>query len=240
MGKYKLPTTQFWQFRASAHGTALFQQQNFAAPTCVGCHGAHSALPPAVTEIANVCGRCHTLVEQAFAKGPHGSASARGRLRACLACHSNHETERIAPTQIAATCNKCHANNSRIRTMALDIQRSEEQAGRDMESAKRSLGRLALSGHRMGDYQMRYQTALTYYLQIAQVQHTLDVAQLDDLARRVRSIAVDLDGAAEVSAEQHWERELVLLPVWFLALSAVALAVLTWRTLKGASGNRES
>jgi hypothetical protein len=206
----------------------------------VGCHGAHSALPPAVTEIANVCGRCHTLVEQAFVKGPHGPAAARGKLPACLGCHSNHGTERTPPDQIAATCDKCHANNSHIRTMALDIQRTEVQAAQDMESAKRSLGRLALSGHRMGDSQMRYQTALTYYLQIAQVQHSLDLAQLDDLARRVRSISVDLDGAAEVSAELHWERELVLLPVWFLALSAVALAVLTWRTLKGVSGDREA
>ena len=45
MAPYHLPTNQFAQYRTSAHGVALFQLQNFAAPTCVGCHGAHSALP---------------------------------------------------------------------------------------------------------------------------------------------------------------------------------------------------
>lgn len=233
MAKYRLPTTQFFQFRASAHGVALFQHQNFAAPTCVGCHGAHSALPPTVTEIGNVCGRCHVLVDQAFNRGPHGPAAARGRLPACLGCHTNHGTERVAPDSIVIKCDKCHADNSSAHRMALEIQKTVAQATLDLQSAQRSIGRLQLAGRRASDYQLRYQTALTYYLQIAQAQHALDVTQLEDLARHVRSISVDLDAAAESNAEQHWERELVLLPVWFLALSAVALAVLTWRTLKG-------
>ena len=75
MGKYRLPTDQFTRFRRSAHGIALFDEQNFASPSCVGCHGTHSALPPSVTEIANVCGRCHVLVSQSFDAGPHAQAA---------------------------------------------------------------------------------------------------------------------------------------------------------------------
>jgi hypothetical protein len=121
--------------------------------------------------------------------------------------------------------------------MALDIQQRVAQATADMTSAERAIGQLSLAGERVGDYRFRYESALTDYLQIALVQHSLDLQRLDDLTRRVRSISVDLDAAAEASAERRWEHKLILLPVWFLALSAVVLALLTLRTLKEADGD---
>lgn len=239
MAKYHLTTDQFEQFRASAHGIALFQQQNFAAPTCVGCHGAHSALPPAVNEIHSVCGRCHQLIDQALAKSPHATGAGTRAIPGCLACHSNHGTERVAADGIVTLCEKCHASDTRIRTMGLDIQQVVARATGDLRSADRAVARLSLAGERVGDYRFRYQTAVTYYLEMAQVQHSLDLQQLDELSRRVHSISVDLDAAAEASAERRWEHKLILLPVWFLTLSAVVLALLTLRALKETDTSRE-
>jgi hypothetical protein len=237
MAKYRIGTDQLEQYRASAHGVALFQEQNFAAPTCIGCHGAHSALPPTVNEIASVCGRCHQLIDQAFARSPHG-AGAR-ELPGCLACHSNHGTERVAADGISALCDKCHATDTRIHTMGHDVQEIVARATADLQSADHSMARLTLAGERMGDFRFRYQSARTYYLQIALVQHSLDLQQLEDLSRRVRSIAVDLSAAAEASAERRWEHKLILLPVWFLALSAVVLAWLTLRGVKESDKGRD-
>ncbi len=239
MAKYKLKTGQFEAFRSSAHGKALYQQQNFASPTCVGCHGAHSALPPTVTEIANVCARCHALVGQAFASGPHGAAARAGRIDGCLACHSNHGTEGVPVDSISATCDKCHASDTRLHQMGVDLQRRLTQVSADMESARRAIAELQVAGERVGDYRFRYQSALTSYLEVGQVQHSLDFTRLDDLERKVRSISVDLGAAAEVNSEQHWERKLLLLPVWFLALSAALLGWLALRALKRAGGDRE-
>jgi predicted CXXCH cytochrome family protein len=239
MAKYHLPTNQFAQFRTSAHGVALFQHQNFAAPTCVGCHGAHSALPPTVTEIPSVCGRCHQLIDQAFARSPHAAVAERGGFPGCLACHSNHGTERVAADSIAPLCAKCHGSDVRIRTTALRIQEVVAKATDNMRSAGSAIGRLSLAGERVGDYRFRYQTAMTYYLEIAQVQHSLDLSQLDDLGRRVRSISVDLGEAAEANAEHRWEHRLLLIVVWFFALSTAALGWLTLRGLKEANEGRE-
>jgi hypothetical protein len=239
MARYHIPTDQFEQFRSSAHGIALFQHQNFAAPTCVGCHGAHSALPPSVTEIANVCGRCHGLVAQVFAAGPHGKAAAAGRIPACLGCHSNHGTERVPAEQIAAVCQKCHAGDTQVLRLGQDIQQHVIRATNDLQSAQRAVAQLVLAGRRASDYRFRYQTALTYYLQIAQVQHSLDLDRLEELSRRVHSISIELGGAAEALSEQRWEHKLILAPVWFLALSAVVLAWFTWRALKEADEGRE-
>ena len=67
------------------------------------------------------------------------------------------------------------------------------------------------------------------HLQIAQAQHSLDVDRLEDLTRRVRSISRDLRGMADVAEERQWEHKLLLVPVWFLALSSLALALLWLR-----------
>jgi hypothetical protein len=232
MAKYHLRTDQLEQFKTSAHGVALFQKQNFAAPTCISCHGAHSALPPTGTEVASVCGQCHALVDQAFEQGPHGMASKAGKLHGCLACHSNHGTERVAADNISATCDKCHAADSRLHQEGVDLQRSVVQAGEDMASARRAIDRMAASGQQVGYYRFRYQSALTYYQQIAQAQHSLNLEQVNALALRVRSVSVDLTAAADARQENRWEHKLVLLPVWFLSLSAIVLAWLALRAIR--------
>jgi hypothetical protein len=233
MAKYRLPTNQVEQFRRSAHGVALLRDQNFAAPTCIGCHGSHSALPPRVTEVANVCGRCHMLVDQAFEHGPHGRAASAGKLAGCLGCHSNHGTERVPADGIASACAKCHAPGSHAHTLGTEIQQHTIRAAEDLRAGEEALARLSRVGRQTGDARFRYQTALTYYLQIAKAQHALDVDQIDDLGRRVRSISQDLRGMAQVAEERQWEHKLVLLPVWFLALAGLALAWLALRALEG-------
>jgi len=232
MSRYDLPTNQFDEFRHSAHGVALYEDQNFAAPSCVGCHGAHSELPPDVTQIANVCGRCHVLVAQQFAAGPHGAAARAGKLEGCLGCHGNHDTERVPADSIAATCDQCHASQTNIHQLGVDLQRTVVQSRSDMQSARNAVDEMASAGERVSYDRFRYRSALTYYLQIAQKQHRLDMDTLEDLSRRVRSVSVALDADAQASHESRWEQKLLLLPVWFLALSAMALAALAWRKLR--------
>lgn len=239
MQKYDLRTDQYEQFRASAHGKTLFDKQDFAAPTCVSCHGAHSALPPKRNEVANVCGTCHQLVAQAFNAGPHGPAARSGRLQGCLGCHRNHGTQRIVNDSIAAMCDKCHATDTRLHQMGVDLQRRMTQATSDLRSAASAIDRLAGSGQRMGDARFRYQSTLSDYLQIAQVQHGLDMDKLETLEGRVSAGSIELDRMAAASDETRFEHKLLLLPVWFLSLSAIALGGLTLRALRTGAGGGE-
>lgn len=224
MGKYGLPTDQFERYRSGAHGVAVFERHNFAAPTCTGCHGSHAALPPAVTEIAHVCDRCHKLLGAELYRGPHGRPALGGTFPGCLGCHSNHGTERVPPQEIASRCTTCHARESQAALLGVGIQQQVVRATHDLEAAERAIEQLVHQGRRVSDARFRYRTALTYYRQIAEVQHNLDLELLGDLTRRVGSISRELRGTAEVSAEQRWEHKLLLVPVWFLALSAVAIA----------------
>jgi hypothetical protein len=210
---------------------ALFEHENFAAPSCIGCHGSHAALPPAVTEIANVCGRCHVLVRRAFYSGPHGAAALSGKLPGCTACHSNHETERVPADSIAATCTRCHDPEGHAAAVGLEIQQRVSRATEDMEGAEAAIQELVRAGRQVTDIKFRYQTARTAFLQIAEAQHSLDVEGLDDLGRRVASISEDIRSTEETAREQRWEHKLFLAPVWFLALAALVLAWFKLRRL---------
>jgi hypothetical protein len=230
MSPYGLDTDQVETHRNSAHGVALYEEENFAAPTCTGCHGSHSALPPAVTEISNVCGHCHVLVRRAFDAGPHGAAARQARLPGCTACHSNHGTERVRPDRIAATCTECHAADSPPALLGVEIQELATHALAELQGAEEAMHELVRAGRRVTDVQLRYQTALSSYLEVSQTQHSLDLEALEDLTRQVSSISTDIRASAEVAAEHQWEHKLALIPIWFLALSATVLA---WFKLRG-------
>ena len=239
MAKYNLRTDQLTEFTESAHGVALFQKQDFAAPTCVSCHGAHSALPPARSELSTVCGNCHQLVATTFNTGPHGAATRAGQLKGCLGCHTNHGTQRIPDDSIARTCDGCHAEDGRLHQTAVDLQHRMTQATLDLRSANRALDRLTATGQRTSDARFRYRSTLTDYLQIAQVQHGLDLERVEQLEGRVSAGSIELNRIATSSEESRWEHKLILLPVWFLALSAAALAWLALAALRKDAGDGE-
>jgi hypothetical protein len=232
MEGYGISTEQVHLYMESAHGTALFDRENFSAPTCVDCHGSHAALPPQVTQITDVCGHCHVRVRRAFYEGPHGLAAREGLLPGCTACHSNHGTERVSPDQIASTCTECHAADSDQANIGSRIQEYSLHAYNELHAADEAIDHLARAGHQTRDYRFRYQAALTAYSQMDKAQHSLDIEMLEDLDRQTSSISRDIRQAEEVAAEEIWEHKLILIPVWFFALSGIVLAWFKLRNLR--------
>ncbi len=225
MEPYGLATDQLDEFRRSTHGRALYQDANFAAPSCIGCHGSHAALPPDVGEIANVCGRCHVDVRQALASGPHGGSSETGNfLLGCTACHTNHGTETVEPQNVSETCLRCHVEGDAAMTVGEQIEAGAIRAENEMESARVAINELGRTGRSTTDARFLYRNALTEFRQIARVQHSLDLEQLTDLELKVSSVTNNIESSAEFAAEERWEHRLLLVPLWFFALSIAALA----------------
>ena len=225
MAKYGLATDQYERYRAGAHGIGVFEEQNFAAPT------SHAALPPAVTQVSHVCDQCHVLLRSAFYQGPHGAPSLSGEMPGCIACHSNHGTEPVSLEGIATLCRNCHSPESRAAVMGVELQERVLRAAEELQLAEHSIEELEMAGLHDSDTHFRYETARTQYAQIALVQHSLDLDELEDLALRVSSTTRDIRGRAEAHAEHTWEHKLWLAPVWFLTLAAVALAGFKLREL---------
>lgn len=232
MAPYGIPAGQVEAHRNSAHGIALYDEENFAAPTCVGCHGSHAALPPNVDEISNVCGRCHVNVRRAFDLGPHGRPEGDAAPLGCTGCHSNHRTERVATDRIAETCKGCHAVGSAEATLGEAVEGLLVRAESDIERAREALHELVRGGHETSDESFRFRGAVTDFRRLEKLQHTLDIEQMADVGRLIGSASLDIRGKAEVSAEEKWEHRLFLLPVWFFALGIVFLAGSRLRRLR--------
>ena len=234
MAGYALPTGQGEVYRASAHGVGLYERFNFAAPTCTPCHGSHSALPAKVTDVADVCGHCHSLVRQAFYEGPHGPATRAGKMPSCLSCHSNHGTENVPMEGIEAVCHTCHEEaDGEAAVIGTEIHALLARADQNIRNAEEAIRELTAAGRDTEDARFRFRAALTDFNRMAPAQHSLDVEVLEELGRRVRSVSANIRNQAEVAEEQRWEHTLLLIPTWFLALAAVFLAFLWLRQQKG-------
>jgi len=225
MRKYGLPSDQHERYMEGAHGRAVFEDGNFAAPTCIGCHGSHSALPPKATEISTVCDRCHVLLGAEFHDSPHGAAARRGAMPGCLGCHENHGTAVAPPEQITALCTDCHEPDSPAALAGANIQTRVMAAREDLRLAEEAIDLLSRQGRRVYDAKFRYATAFTAFSELKKAQHSLDVDMVDDLGREVSSISREIRETAEVGEEHRWEHKLLLIPIWFLALATVILVV---------------
>lgn len=113
MAGYGIPTSQFDDYVRSVHGNALLVRKDIGAPACNDCHGNHGATPPGVTSISAVCGLCHALIADEFAKSPHKEAFDSQGYPECEGCHSNHYVEKPSinwvSTSDSSVCITCHA-----------------------------------------------------------------------------------------------------------------------------------
>lgn len=227
-----MPTDQLEQWRTSAHGVELLDRHNAKAATCSSCHGSHTALPPGVAEIANVCGKCHRLEREAFFRGPHGPAAGRARSAlSCIACHSAHGTEAPAAGQIQSLCARCHASGSAPDIAALQLQEQLAAAALARDEAVAAIDALVRAGAVSRDQEARLRTLDTALGELRVEIHSLDGEAVAELVRRARSLSTEIRGRAEIVAEARWERKLLVIPLWLGVLGGVALAVRKRRQL---------
>jgi cytochrome b subunit of formate dehydrogenase len=115
-------------FAGSVHGDALLQSGLTVAPSCSGCHGAHSILPPSEPDsrvshvnVPETCGDCHRFILEEWRSSAHGElwVAAQGGGPAadepapvCSTCHTSHAIrvaeEREARLASAEVCGRCH------------------------------------------------------------------------------------------------------------------------------------
>jgi predicted CXXCH cytochrome family protein len=220
------PTDQFSDWIESAHGKALTEELNNRSANCASCHGSHSALPPGVREIPNVCGKCHQLVRQAYFSGPHATLnSSVAGTGGCLGCHANHATEMPPLSAVGAICLGCHEEDSPAGVMGLQIQEQILRAEAAGDRAHQATHMMIRSGERTEDLQIRLQMVDTHLQALLVQAHSLDPSLIDELSRRISSLSHEIVERGDVVEEHRWERKLLVIPLWILALSAVLLAL---------------
>jgi Cytochrome c3 len=138
MAEYKIPTDQYQKYTQSVHWKTMSVKGDLAAPTCNNCHGNHGAAPPGVSWVGNVCGRCHTVMAELFAKSVHARAFKAMGTPGCATCHQNHDIQPARLMSVGlddkAVCATCHSADDKGGRAALEIRAAidrlrQEQAG---------------------------------------------------------------------------------------------------------------
>jgi predicted CXXCH cytochrome family protein len=111
MAPYKIPTDQVARYRTSVHW-AVMSRGDLSAPTCNDCHGNHGAAPPGISWVGNVCGQCHTVMADLFARSRHAQVFAQMGVPGCATCHDNHAIlpagDELLGLGAGAVCAGCH------------------------------------------------------------------------------------------------------------------------------------
>ncbi|HLG14461.1 MAG TPA: multiheme c-type cytochrome [Blastocatellia bacterium] len=233
MKPYNLSAGIVTDYQESAHGKALLERHNRQAPECTRCHGTHGAAPPGIGDVAKVCGQCHTKTLESFRQSPHKSIMAASGQAECASCHSNHLVEHASHALWGSSCSNCHAEASAEADRGTKIQALFVQAEAELSKAKESVDNAKRVPLDVTDYEARLSDALTYLVEARPVSHDLKVDDVEDLTRRARSIAQEVQSDVHRKMNVFGGRTIILILVWFYILISIAVVRRFRRTMGG-------
>jgi len=185
----------------SVHGIRLSRGEP-GVPTCADCHDAHAATPPGSTEVADVCGHCHSETRDRFRESPHFAASKRGAMQQCVTCHGNHEvntpnyemfdTKTDAPGDAHAGthCFSCHdpsKPDDKGAQTAIALGHGLREAETALRDATARVDAVERDGFHVDDERESLDKARRGLVRAVPLAHTVDRARVEAELRHVRS-----------------------------------------------------
>ena len=229
MKPYGIPTNQYELYQASVHGIALLQKQDLRAPTCATCHGTHGAAPPGFTEVANVCGSCHSATQDYYLKSAHAS-NTPGTPK-CVTCHGRYDVSQPSEAMFtgdgARQCGSCHSPTSPEAESVQLIDKDITGAAAAVDQADAAIQRAAGNALITAPEEVKLAEARTSLITARAAQHTLDVQTVKDdtdkANAKAKEILADADKAA---ADSLFRREFMAFGLVVMALAIGSLYVI--------------
>jgi hypothetical protein len=233
MEGYGIPWDQFEGFVRGVHGIALLQQGNRKAPDCATCHGTHGAVPPGVTDVSKVCGQCHIKTREFFNESPHKRAMDQRKISECSSCHGNHAVVMPGRELFNDTCSACHARDSGPFLVGQKLKTVLVEAEEAVRGAEEGLAQAEGRGFDVSAYRSRLVEARSYLTEAFSIQHTLNLARVEALTRKARSLGEEARGDALALIASTRVRLVGLAISWVLITFAILVIYLYKRRLQG-------
>ncbi len=209
-------------YRKGIHGERLLGKGDTAAPNCASCHGNHGAVPPGSSDVGRTCGKCHVRQREFFEASPHAFYARDGAFKECTGCHANHAIVRGYP-EISGRCAPCHEPGDK-ELVAWKSLRDLVESSRDrFQRTADRVGRFARAGLHTDEEQVSLEEARTSLLQLAPLQHTLDLKKVGAAAADVGSRLKDVEDRLDGRERGERLKKLALVPAWAFLLSLAAL-----------------
>ena len=230
MASYGIPADQLDLYRQSVHGHALLDKQDFRAPTCATCHGTHGATPPGVTEVANVCGSCHSATQDYYLKSAHakgGDAAPK-----CVTCHGQHAVNPPSDAGLVSAqpqhCGTCHTPDSAEGKVAQSMYDAFDSTTKAYTDAENSIVSAKGLGMLVAQQETELQGAKTGIITARAAQHTLES---DTVFKSLEDARKAADGA-KAGAENAISQSILRRRAMVIAVAAIALTIVALYLLK--------
>ena len=228
MKAYGIPTDQLDQYKASIHGVTLLQKQDPRAPSCASCHGNHGAVPPGSSEVANVCGQCHSATEELYLQGGHASGATGSGAPRCVTCHGQHDVklpgEDLLQGSDARHCGSCHAATSPQGKTAGDIANALVSASRAYKTAQQDVARAEESHMLVVAVEADLAAANTALVEARAAQHTVSLATVKQHTdTTIQTSGRVQQAAARAVADSQNRRQIMIGVLAFVAVVVVLL-----------------
>jgi hypothetical protein len=218
MEQYQLPYNTLEEYASSVHGKALLEKNDRSAPSCASCHGNHGATPPGVTEVENVCGKCHINTETYFAKSPHLEAMKKKKMSQCTSCHGNHAIKYPDLSMFDQICADCHENSSGAYKKGQQIKSLILVADEEITKAKGLIVKAKSKGQDISGYETQLEQTNTDMLEVLPVTHTLNLAEIEKITNNARSVAGEITSSVDKYLKSVEMRKVGLGAVWLFIL----------------------
>ncbi len=227
MKPYGIPTNQLDQYKTSIHGVTLLEKQDPRAPTCASCHGNHGALPPGSSEVANVCGQCHSATLALYQQGGHASGATGSGAPRCVTCHGQHDVklpgEDLLRGNDARHCGSCHSPSTPQGRTAGDIATALVTASDAYQAAQQDVAKVEES-HMLavaagGDLA----AANTALVEARAVQHTVSLAAVQERTNAAIQASVKVQQASARAVADSENRRRIMVGVLAFVVIVVGL-----------------
>jgi hypothetical protein len=224
--------TPMADWSGSVHSAALLRRGDTSAPTCSTCHGSHGAVPPGVTEVANVCSQCHVREAELFRASPKKAIFDGIGQPECLVCHSNHRIVHPDDSWIGLTegavCSACHDSSTKGSDAILEVRRRFDSLSEAIAGADGRLSRAEQAGMLVQEGRAALQEASEHRVNSHVLLHAFSVAPIAEvtdngLAAARRAEVSGTDAIQELAFRRTGLGVATLLIVGFLLTLAIKI-----------------
>jgi hypothetical protein len=221
MRPYAIPTDQLSGYEQSVHWKQLSVEGDLSAPTCNDCHGNHGAAPPGIAWVGNVCGQCHVVMAEQFARSAHAEMFTMLGAPGCATCHGNHEIRQASDTMLGlgegAVCANCHVADVGGGVAAVAMRGLIDSLRDGVDAADSLLLLAERAGMEVSQAQFDLQAARNTLIQARAAVHSFVVD----------SVEAHVSEGLKIAAEAHVKGERALREIRFrrtgLTISAIII-----------------
>ncbi len=231
MKEYGIPVGQFEKYKDSVHGRLRLEKGDMRSPGCPDCHGSHGATLPGVSEVENVCGKCHVLQQKNFMNSPHRKALVKKKLKECITCHGSHGIQ-VAGDYLftggldennGMGCLACHGKDTDEYMVGQTILSIFKEAEELIKSAEGMTERARQKGFDIDEELLKIDEARSRLNELKPITHTLSIPLINEGAENAKVLARDVQEMITAKMIEWKDRRVTLIINILLFLAVIML-----------------